>query len=77
MHTAPGSPQPTSPYANLSVPYFDRRESVELSSLAQREFEALTSGPSAAGIALKTRESDKAYVEKMTGKAATASKTST
>ncbi|GAA6025818.1 hypothetical protein JCM10207_000644 [Rhodosporidiobolus poonsookiae] len=76
MHTVAGAPTPVSPYASMSVPSYDRAEGIEHSSLAHREFEALTSGPSASGIALKTRESDRAHVEKVAGTALAASKAS-
>ncbi|GAA6034391.1 hypothetical protein JCM8097_002700 [Rhodosporidiobolus ruineniae] len=64
-HSSMQAPQqPASPYADLQLPWFDRRESVELSSLAQREFAALTSSNIHAGL-VATREEDKNFVASM------------
>ncbi|GAA5969743.1 hypothetical protein JCM11641_008025 [Rhodosporidiobolus odoratus] len=69
MHDQSGLAPPTSPYANMNIPVFDRLESSELSSLAQREYESMITSDSDAGLVLATREADKAFQSKApTGK---------
>ncbi|GAA6031823.1 hypothetical protein JCM8097_002008 [Rhodosporidiobolus ruineniae] len=62
MHNPSGPPQYVSPYANMNVPLFDRDESTEVSSVAQREFASLmTTNTAASMVALK--EKDKVHLQ--------------
>lgn len=58
---------PTSPYANMSIPFFDRGESNALGEIASREYRSLSETVSTDGLVARLRENDKAALHKLKG----------
>ncbi|GAA6058077.1 hypothetical protein JCM3770_002251 [Rhodotorula araucariae] len=65
MHDLQGDGAPTSPYANMAIPFFDRGEANALSALAGREYRSLAETVSTDGLVAKLREHDKAALSQM------------
>ncbi|GAA6000102.1 uncharacterized protein JCM10292_003979 [Rhodotorula paludigena] len=65
MHDFRGDSAPISPYASMSIPFFDRQEAAALSEVAAREYSSLSNGVSTDGLVAKIRETDKASLHKM------------
>ncbi|GAA5934905.1 hypothetical protein JCM3775_001674 [Rhodotorula graminis] len=62
-----GDQGPTSPYANMSIPFFDRAEASSLSELAGREYRSLAESVSTDGLVARLRETDRAAMQKVKG----------
>ncbi|GAA5910335.1 hypothetical protein JCM8208_006013 [Rhodotorula glutinis] len=67
MHELRGDQAPTSPYANMSIPFFDRAEANSLSELAGREYRSLAESVSTDGLVARLRETDRAAMQKVKG----------
>lgn len=72
MHQLQADQSPSSPYANMDVPYFDRRESLDVLAMREAEFRSLSENIAVEGLVVRQREQDKAYVQKAKGLAPTA-----
>ncbi|BGP38771.1 hypothetical protein JCM10450v2_002725 [Rhodotorula kratochvilovae] len=67
MHDLRTDGAPTSPYANMAIPFFDRGEASALSDLAGREYRSLAESVSTDGLVAKLREHDKAAMSQAKG----------
>jgi hypothetical protein len=72
MHQLQGDKSPSSPYANMDVPFFNRLESLDVLARREAEFRSLSENVAFEGLVVRQREQDKAYVQQTKGLASTA-----
>ncbi|BGP23571.1 hypothetical protein Rt10032_c02g0694 [Rhodotorula toruloides] len=72
MHQLQADQSLSSPYANMDVPYFDRRESLDVLAMREAEFRSLSENVAVEGLVVRQREQDKVFVQKAKGLASTA-----